>query len=95
MIETRVSSPGNNHRRNFLSNLYINLSEPLGVCPSVSVSVRSGGVDRLATRRFASLTYFVEVLRCPHKRIATITKVYIASNNEHVEIIRFGKNYRL
>ena len=32
-----------------------------------------------------------EVLRCPHKRIVTITKVYIAKNNIHVEIIRFRK----
>ena len=29
----------------------------------------------------ASFTYFGEVLRCPHKRIVTITKVYIARNN--------------
>ena len=36
----------------------------------------------------ASFTYFGEVLRCPHKRIVTITKVYIARNNIHVEIIR-------
>ena len=32
-----------------------------------------------------------EVLRCPHKRIVTITKVYIARNNIHVELIRFRK----
>ena len=37
-------------------------SMSLWVCPSVPVSVRSGGVDRSATRRFASLTYFGEVL---------------------------------
>ena len=37
-------------------------------------------------------TYFAEVLRCPHKRIVTITKVYIARNNIHVELIRFRKN---
>ena len=42
--------------------------------------------------RAASFTYFGEVFRCPHKRIVTITKVYIASNNIHVEIIRFRKN---
>ena len=30
--------------------------------------------------RAASFTYFEEVLRCPHKRIVTITKVYIARN---------------
>ena len=29
----------------------------------------------------ASFTYFGEVLRCPHKRIVTIAKVYIARNN--------------
>ena len=39
----------------------------------------------------ASFTYFGEVLRCTHKRIVTITKVYIARNNIHVEIIRFRK----
>ena len=42
--------------------------------------------------RAASFTYFGEVLRCPHKRIVTITKVYIARNNIHVELIRFRKN---
>ena len=41
--------------------------------------------------RAASFTYFWEVLRCPHKRIVTITKVYIARNNIHVELIRFHK----
>ena len=39
-----------------------------------------------------SLTYFGDLLRCPHKCIVTITKVYIATNNIHVEIIRFRKN---
>ena len=33
--------------------------------------------------RAASFTYFGEVLRCPHKRIVTITKVYIARNTVH------------
>ena len=42
--------------------------------------------------RAASFTYFGEVLRCPHKCIVTITKVYIARNNIHVELIRFRKN---
>ena len=55
----------------------INLSERLDACPFV----RSGGVDRSAMRRFASLTYFREVLLCPHKHIVTMTKVYIAPNN--------------
>ena len=40
---------------------------------------------------YASLTNFGDLLRCPHKRIVTITKVYIATNNIHVEIIRFRK----
>ena len=43
----------------------------------------------------ASLTYFGDLLHCPHKRIVTITKVYIATNNIHVEIVRFRKNDRL
>ena len=42
--------------------------------------------------RAASFTYFGEVLRCPHKRIVTITKVYIARNIIHVETIRFHTN---
>ena len=42
---------------------------------------------------YGSLTYFRDLLRCTHKRIVTITKVYIAANNIHVEIIRFRKNY--
>ena len=42
--------------------------------------------------RAASFTYFGEVLRCPHKRIVIITKVYIARNNIHMEIIRFNTN---
>ena len=42
--------------------------------------------------RAASFTYFGKVLRCPHKRIVTITKVYIARNTIHVELIRFHKN---
>ena len=40
---------------------------------------------------YASLTYFGDLLRCPHKRIVIITKVCIAPNNIHVEIIRFRK----
>ena len=36
--------------------------------------------------RAASFTYLVEVLRCPHKRIVTITKVYIARNTIHAKI---------
>ena len=43
--------------------------------------------------RAASFTYFGEVLSCPRKSmIVTITKVYIARNNIHVEIIRFHTN---
>ena len=43
---------------------------------------------------FVSLRCFIfgEVLRCPHKRIITITKVYIARNNIHLEMIRFHTN---
>ena len=40
----------------------------------------------------ASFTYFGDLLRCPHKRIVTITKVCIARNNIQVELIRFRKN---
>ena len=37
----------------------------------------------------ASFTYFGDLLRCPHKRIVTTTKVYIARNNMQVQFIRF------
>ena len=47
-----------------------------------------------ATRRFI-YTYFGDPLRCPHKRIVTITKVYIARNNMQVQVTRFHKKYRL
>ena len=52
--------------------------------------VRVAGV--CLCHRAASLTYFGEVLLCPHKRIVTITKVYITRNNIHMEIIRFLTN---
>ena len=39
---------------------------------------------------YASLTYFGDLLRCPHKRIVTITKVYIATNNIHRKISGFN-----
>ena len=42
-------------------------------------------------RRFASL--FGEMLLYQHQRIVTMTKVYIASNNLPVEIIRFHTIY--
>ncbi len=42
--------------------------------------------------RAASFTYYGKMLRCPHKRIVTITKVYIARNTIYVEIIRFHTN---
>ena len=44
-------------------------------------------MDKSAMRAFASL--FGEVLLYQHQRIVTMTKVYIASNRIHVEIIRF------
>ena len=40
---------------------------------------------------YASLTYFEDLLHCPHKHIVTIAKVYMATNNIHVEIVRFRK----
>ena len=48
---------------------------------------KQSAVDKSAMRRFAS--FFVEVLLYQHQRIATMTKMYIASNSIHVEIIRF------
>ena len=36
-----------------------------------------------------------QLLRCAHKRIANIFKVYIERNNMQVELIRFRKTYRL
>ena len=60
------------------------------VRPWVCFPVRVG-----LCHRAASFTYFGEVLRCPHKRIVTIKKVYIARNNIHLELIRFRKNGEL
>ncbi len=39
----------------------------------------------------ASFTYFGQLLRCPHKRIVNIMKVYIKRNNIQMELIRFRK----
>ena len=54
-------------------------------------------MDKSAMRGFASLfgamcrfaSLFGEVLLYQHQRVVTMTKVYIASNNLPVEIIRF------
>ena len=35
----------------------------------------------------ASLTSFGQLLRCAHKRIVNIMKVYIERNNMHVELM--------
>ena len=43
----------------------------------------------------ASFTYFEDLLRFPHKRIVTVTKVYIARSNMQVQFIRFHQKYRL
>ena len=47
------------------------------------------GMCRLRASFFK--TYFGDVLRCPHKRIVTIMKVYIARKNIQVKIMRFCK----
>ena len=38
-----------------------------------------------------SFTYFGQLLRCIHKRIVNIMKVYIERNNMQVELTRFRK----
>ena len=38
---------------------------------------------------------FGQLLHCAHQRIVNIMKLYIESNNIQVELIRFGKKYRL
>ena len=43
----------------------------------------------------ASFTSFGQMLRCAHKHIVNIMKVYIEMNNMQVELIRFRKQYRL
>ena len=43
----------------------------------------------------ASFTYFGELLRCPHKHIVNMMKVYIERKNIQVELIRFRKKYQL
>ena len=55
-----------------------------GDCLCVSVASgwrRCGFSDASVCHRAALFTYYGEVLRCPHKRIVTIMKVYIARNN--------------
>ena len=81
---TSADSSGNGH-------LYINLRKSRD-CICVSVAAGRCGLFCSLFVRAASFTYFGEVLRCPHKRIVTITKVYIARNAIHVEIIRFHTN---
>ena len=49
------------------------------LCVSVAADGRPAAFVCLC-HRAASFTYFGEVLRCPHKRIVAITKVYIARN---------------
>ena len=41
------------------------------------------------------ITYFGQLLSYAHKRIADIMKVYIETNNMHVELIRFRNKCRL
>ena len=66
-------------------NLYVNLRMIVFVCRPAADGQPAAFV--CLCHCAASFTYFGEVLRCPHKRIVTITKVYIARNNIHVELI--------
>ena len=43
----------------------------------------------------ASFTYIGQLLRCAHKSIVNIMKVYIERNNMQVELIRVRRTYRL
>ena len=56
-------------------------------------------VDRVCVRAcIRSLLHsvrFGKLLRCAHKRIINITKVYIERKNIQVELIPFRKKYRL
>ena len=71
--------------------IYINLGRSRD-CLCMSVAAGRPAAFVCLCHRTASFTYFGEVLRCPHKRIVTITKVYIARNTIHVEIISFHTN---
>ena len=68
-------------------HLYITLSEP--VC--VGMMWFCGFVGMWVCVSYTIHLHFWDLLRYTHKRISTIAKVYIATNNIHVEIIRFGK----
>ena len=46
-------------------------------------------------QHLASFTSFGQLLRCAHKRIVNIIKLYIERNNMQVELIRFRRTYRL
>ena len=57
------------------------------MCVCVCVCVCVCGFVVSATH----LIYFGDLLRCAHKRIVTIMKLYIARNNIQAELIRFRK----
>ena len=67
----------------------------LGLLLYVRCRHRSAKSTAVSNKTFlfqvTNIYFAVQVLRCPHKRIVTITKVYIARNNIHVELIRFRK----
>ena len=54
------------------------------VCVCVCMYVWVGGSY---SQLRASFTYFWQLLRCAHKRIVSIMKVYIERNNIQVELI--------
>ena len=65
-------------------NLYINLSRSR-YCLLLGLAVY------LCVSSSLHLVRFVPLLRCAHKRIVNIIKVYIERNNMPVELIRFRK----
>ena len=76
-------------------NLEINLRRSrdcIWVDVSVCVCVDSLDVSVIVSYALHLLLSGTRPLLCPHKRIVTITKVYIARNNIQVELIRLRKN---
>ena len=69
--------------------LYLNLRRSRDCLRSCVRSFVWSSVDSIHSVRFGQL------LRCAHKRIVNIMKVYMERKNRQLELIRFRKKYRI
>ena len=75
-------------KQNMLS-MYINLRRSRDCLRSCVRSFVWSSLDSIHSVRFGQL------LRCAHKRIVNIMKVYMERKNRQLELIRFRKKYRI